>query len=244
MRSRIFGSCMARARNKPRYRSSTATGDFICGFLHCDQRFNPLIGALPPLIVIRPRRNQNAGGDETTEAAQARATILPVQAEDWLGGTLRHMAEEAVGERPGNMEMLSRMSEILFVEVVRRYMRRLPEAQQGWLAGVRDPIVGQTLRLLHAHPERSWTVEELADEVAVARSTLAQRFTALIGESPMRYLARWRMQVAKSLLKQSDVRLVEIATRVGYDSEAAFSRAFRRHVGCPPATWRMIGEAF
>ena len=228
MRSRIFGSCMARARNKPRYRSSTATGDFICGFLHCDQRFNPLIGALPPLIVIRPRRNQNAGGDETTEAAQARATILPVQAEGWLG----------------NMEMLSRMSEILFVEVVRRYMRRLPEAQQGWLAGVRDPIVGQTLRLLHAHPERSWTVEELADEVAVARSTLAQRFTALIGESPMRYLARWRIQVAKSLLKQSDVRLVEIATRVGYDSEAAFSRAFRRHVGCPPATWRMIGEAF
>lgn len=215
--------------------------NFICGFLHCDQRFNPLIGALPPLIVIRLR--QNAVEGEESSRATAPVAVVRVPEGDWLEGTLRHMVEEARSERPGNTEMLARLSEILFVEVVRRYMQQLPETQHGWLAGVRDPIVGQTLRLLHAHPERMWTVEHLADEVAVARSTLAQRFTALVGESPMHYLARWRIQVAKSLLKQSDVRLGEIAARVGYDSEAAFSRAFRRHVGCPPATWRMNGEA-
>jgi len=212
---------------------------FICGFLHCDQRFNPLMGALPPLIVLRPGQNESEARESS--ASTGPVAIVPVQEGDWFERTLRHMVEEALGGRAGNTEMLSRMSEILFVEVVRRYMGRLPETEHGWLASVRDPIVGQTLRLLHAHPERAWTVEDLADEVAIARSTLAQRFTTLVGESPMRYLARWRIQLAKYLLKQSSVRLAEIATRVGYDSEAAFSRAFRRHVGCPPATWRMNG---
>ncbi len=213
--------------------------NFICGFLHCDQRFNPLIGALPALIVIRLR--QNAVEDEDPADTTGPVAVVHVPEGDWLEGTLRHMVEEAQSDRPGNAEMLARLSEVLYVEVVRRYMRQLPETHQGWLAGVRDPIVGQTLRLIHEHPERAWTVEELADEVAVARSTLAQRFTALVGESPMRYLARWRMQMAKSLLRHSDLRLAEVATRTGYDSEAAFSRAFRRHVGCPPAAWRMSG---
>jgi AraC-like DNA-binding protein len=216
--------------------------NFICGFLHCDQRFNPLIGALPPLIVIRLRQNEDEDEEPSGRTAAASAAVLRVQEGGWLEGTLRHLVEEARGEWPGNIEMLARLSEILFVEVVRHFMRQLPEAHQGWLAGVRDPIVGQTLRLLHAHPERAWTVEELAYEVAVARSTLAQRFTTLVGEAPMRYLARWRMQVAKHLLKQPNMRLAEVATRVGYDSEAAFSRAFRRHVGCPPDAWRMNGD--
>lgn len=221
---------------------------FICGFLHCDQRFNPLIGALPALIVVRPCQHEGEGEapkgemEWTVRTDGPPAALLPVPAGDWLGITLEHMVEEAMGERPGNAEMLARLSEILFVEVVRRYMQQLPAANHGWLAGMRDPVVGQVLRLLHAHPDRAWTVEELAHAVAVSRSTLAQRFTALIGESPIHYLAGWRIQLAKYLLKQSNVKLVEVAARVGYDSEAAFSRAFRRHVGYPPAAWRVAGE--
>ena len=226
------------------------TSQFICGFLHCDQRFNPLLGALPPLIVVRPSHEVGAAEGESARgepsrkgsAAGASAVVLSVAADDWLGTTLRHMVEEALGERPGNAEMMARLCEILFVEVVRRYMQQLPQADHGWLAGVRDPIVGQALRLLHAHPERAWTVEELADAVAVSRSSLAQRFTVLIGESPMHYLTGWRMQLAKYLLKQSNVRLAEVAARVGYESEAAFNRAFRRYVGQPPATWRGAAE--
>ncbi len=209
---------------------------FICGYLHCDQRFNPLIGALPALIVVHPcdvdRREEAVNGN-----APAPRVILPIQAGDWLETTLRHTVEEALSERPGNSDMLARLSEILFVEVLRRYMQHLPAADHGWLAGVRDPIVGQALRLLHAHPARDWTVEDLAFAVAVSRSTLAQRFTALIGESPMRYLAGWRIQLAKQLLKQLNLSIVEVAEHVGYASEAAFNRAFRRHVGLPPAAW-------
>lgn len=155
--------------------------------------------------------------------------------------TFRQAVEEADSLQPGHAVMLGRLTEILFVEVLRRYMQQLPAAQRGWLAGVRDPIVGQTLRLLHAHPERAWTVEELAGAVAVARSTLADRFTLLVGEPPMRYLAAWRIQLAQSLLRQSQASVGEVALRVGYESEAAFNRAFKRHIGQPPATWRSSG---
>ncbi len=217
---------------------------FICGYLHCDQRFNPLIGALPPLIVVHTHHDEGTGAAAPLRAADgAVAPVLPISSGDWLGTTLRQMIEEARDERPGGADMLARLSELLYVEMVRRYMRSLTPADHGWLAGVRDPIVGQALRLLHAQPERDWTVEELADAVAVSRSTLAQRFTAQIGETPIRYLAGWRIQLAKRLLKETDLRLAEIAERVGYTSEAAFNRAFKRHVGWPPATWRAAGES-
>jgi len=216
---------------------------FICGYLHCDQRFNPLIGALPPLIAVRGQRGEDERAPAPAGPGETPAAVLPVPPGDWLETTLRHVIEEAMSERPGKVEMLARLSEILFVEVVRRYMQQLPEQEYGWLAGVRDPIVGQVLRLLHAQPEHPWTVEELADAVSVGRSTLAQRFAALIGESPMRYLAGWRIQVAKHLLRQTDMRLSDIAVRVGFESDAAFNRAFRRHVGQPPAAWRLAGAA-
>ncbi len=216
---------------------------FVCGYLHCDQRFNPLIGALPGLLVVRTddqtrQVNAPAPPGERALAAGRAAGVLPVATGDWLATTLRHAVEEAESLRPGHAVMLARLTEILFVEVLRRYMQQLPSAQRGWLAGVRDPVVGQTLRLLHAHPERPWTVEELAAEVAVARSTLADRFTLLVGEPPMRYLAAWRIQLAQSLLRQSRTSVAEVALRVGYESEAAFNRAYKRHVGQPPATWR------
>ncbi len=133
----------------------------VCGYLHCDQRFNPLIGALPDIMVVHPcndgHETETSGG-----SALASAAIVPIQPGDWLETTLRHTVEEALGERPGNTDMLARLSEILFVEVVRRYMQQLPAAHHGWLAGVSDPVVGHVLRLLHAHPEYAWTVEDLA----------------------------------------------------------------------------------
>jgi AraC-like DNA-binding protein len=222
---------------------SGEVSQFICGYLHCDQRFNPLIGALPTVIVIhRSDREQEGVASAPAESDTRMSPVLPVPSEDWLGTTLCHMIEEALDEHPGYSDMLARLSEILFVELVRRYMRSLTPSNQGWLAGVRDPIVGQVLRLLHAHPERAWTVSNLADAAAVSRSTLAQRFTMLIGETPMRYLAGWRIQLAKRLLKETDMRLAEIAERVGYESEAAFNRAFKRHTGFPPATWRAPGS--
>lgn len=220
---------------------------FVCGFLHCDQRFNPLVGALPELLVVAHTDDQTghvtASGParQRALAPRPRAGVLPIAPGDWLTMTLRHAVEEADSLRPGHAVMLARLTEILFVEVLRRYMQQLPAAQRGWLAGVRDPVVGQTLRLLHAYPNRAWTVEELATAVAVARSTLADRFTLLVGEPPMRYLTTWRIQLAQSLLRQSRASVAEVALRVGYESEAAFNRAFKRHVGLPPAAWRASG---
>ncbi|HLY29511.1 MAG TPA: AraC family transcriptional regulator [Ktedonobacterales bacterium] len=215
---------------------------FVCGFLHCDQRFNPLLGALPETIVTQvcldgQKAETTSNGNDLPSSMR-----LSIQPGDLLETTLRHAVEEALSKRPGNTDMLARLSEILFVEMVRRYMQQLPPSQHGWLAAVRDPIVGQALRLLHARPEQAWTVETLADAVAVARSTLAQRFTTLVGETPMRYLATWRMQLAKYLLKQTNMNLVEIARQVGYESDVAFNHAFKRYVGLPPATWRASGD--
>lgn len=215
---------------------------FVCGFLHCDLRFNPLIGALPKLIVLRPCDDDIEMGTSERNAVSA-STIMPVRPGDWLETTMRHTVAEALSGNPGNSDMLARLSEILFFEVVRQHMQRLPAAHPGWLAGVRDPIVGQVLQLVHAHPEHAWTVESLAYAVAVSRSTLAERFTALIGESPISYLAVWRMQLAKHLLKHTDLTLSEVALRVGYESDVSFNRAFKRHIGQPPATWRLATEA-
>ena len=139
---------------------------------------------------------------------------------------------------PGSSAMLVRLTELLYVEVLRRYMQQLGVGQTGWLAGVQDAEVGRALRLLHAQPEREWTIEELAREVGVSRSGLAQRFTELTGESPIRYLTGWRIQLAKNLMLQLALPIAEVADRVGYESEAAFNRAFKRNVGVPPATWR------
>ena len=117
-------------------------------------------------------------------------------------------------------------------------MHRLPPDRGGWLAGVNDPYVGKALRLLHTNPIHDWTVDDLAREVAVSRSVLAQRFTELVGEAPMRYLANWRMQLAKQMMREGARNIRDVATRVGYDSEAAFNRAFKRATGSPPAAWR------
>lgn len=181
----------------------------------------------------------SAGQGEPSEVGTAeRPGVVLAEADGWLAGTLRHTIEEADGTRPGGSAMLARLTELLYVEVLRRYMQQLPSGHTSWLAGVKDLEVGRALRSLHARPERQWTVEDLAREVGVSRSGLAQRFTELTGEAPMRYLTGWRIQLAKHLILQAGLPIAEVAGRVGYESEAAFNRAFKRYVGVPPVAWR------
>ena len=189
----------------------------VCGFLACDVRpFNPILETLPRLLLLRP----------------------PPPASDRLGRLVEFALEESLQNRPGARCVLLRLSEVLFVEVVRRHLEGLPSDQSGWLAGLRDPVVGHALALLHARPARSWTLERLAREIAVSRSILADRFTRLLGQPPMRYLARWRMQLAATAIAAGTTSLAAVARDVGYGSEAAFSRSFKRIVGASPASWR------
>ena len=191
----------------------------ICGFLGCDIRpFNPVLEALPGLVHIR----------------RSPATA----AEDRLGPVIEFALAESRQQRSGGRCVLLRLSEVLFVEVVRRYLDALPADHTGWLAGLRDPIVGRALTRLHGRPAHAWTLERLTREVAISRSALAERFTQIVGQPPMRYLACWRMQLAARILADSAAKVSSVALDVGYDSEASFSRAFKKIVGVAPAKWR------
>ncbi len=211
---------------------------FICGYLSSDQRFSRLVEALPTILLVRSRDDYSA--IEAFDADGRRSTVVPQGSGTWLATTLKFTINEARVTRPGNAAMLGRLTELMFVEILREYMHRLPASHGGWLAALNDSSVGNALRLLHANPAREWTVDGLAREVAVSRSVLAQRFTEMVGETPMRYLANWRMQLAKQMMREGSRNIQEIATRVGYESEAAFNRAFKRATGSPPATWRKV----
>lgn len=191
---------------------------FLCGFLGCDARpFNPLLATLPRLMhVRRPASGQVDLLDRLIELTVAEAHI----------------------ERPGGGAIRLRLSELMFVEVVRRYLEALPADQTGWLAGLRDPGIGRALALLHERPAHAWTIEELATQCAMSRSTLAERFTRLVGQPPMHYLARWRIQLASRLLADGAIKVSAVALEVGYESEAAFSRTFKKIAGVSPAAWR------
>ena len=218
------------------YGGGGRTSRFVCGYLNCDQRFGPLVSALPTMMVVRSRDDYSA--IEAVDATGSRPTVVPEGSSNWLGTTLKFTVNEARSARPGNVAMLGRLTELMFVEILREYMQRLPTNQSGWFAAVNDAHVGKALRLLHANPVRDWTVDELAREVGLSRSVLAQRFVDLVDEAPMRYLANWRMQLAKQMMRDGAHNIQEVATRVGYESEAAFNRAFKRATGSPPAAWR------
>ena len=190
----------------------------VCCFLGCDERpYNPLLSALPAVIHL------SAAGPHATS--------------EWLGTLLRMAVKESGSGRPGGENVLARLSELMFVETIRQYLEMLPSTQTGWLAGLRDPIVGQALAALHGGPGEPWTVERLARLVGMSRSVFAERFTGMVGHPPMHYLALWRMQLASRLLIDGGP-VAAVAGAVGYESEAAFSRAFKKLVGQAPATWR------
>jgi AraC-like DNA-binding protein len=189
----------------------------VCGFLGCANiEGNPVISTLPPMLKL----NVEQGG-----------------AAEWIRSTFQYAAEEVANGRPGSETVLAKLSELLFVETVRRYAEALPK-QTGWLAGLRDPYVARALALLHRELPRRWTIDELGREVGLSRSALADRFIRLIGVPPMHYLASWRMQVATEKLRNTNASLAQVAEIVGYDSEAAFSRAFKKTFGAAPASWR------
>jgi AraC-like DNA-binding protein len=190
----------------------------VCGFVGCDARpFNPLLASLPRVLRI-----PGVAGDSSS----------------WVAAFLRSIVDESNRKRPGGEAVLERMSEMLFVEVLRHYADALPADQTGWLAGMRDPAVGRALSLLHQRPGEAWTLERLGDEAGLSRSTLHERFVHFIGQPPMQYLAQWRMQLAAGWLRDTDTKVIDIALEVGYENEAAFSRAFRRAVGESPGAWR------
>jgi transcriptional regulator GlxA family with amidase domain len=156
----------------------------------------------------------------------------------WLENSVLHLVEEAVSGRMGSEAMLAKLSEALFVDTLRRYVSGLPEQHTGWLAGARDPIVGKSLGLLHRRVAHPWTIAGLADETGISRSALVERFTRYLSEPPMTYLTRWRLQLAARSLEKTSRSVAEIAAEVGYESEAAFNRAFKREFGEPPGRYR------
>ncbi|HEX6018663.1 MAG TPA: AraC family transcriptional regulator [Burkholderiaceae bacterium] len=193
----------------------------VCGFFGCDlQPFNPLVEALPRLLHLH--------------AGEASA---------WITQFTQQAVAESHARRPGADAMLARMSEMMFVDAVRRYADRLPETSAGWLAGLRDRFVGRALALMHEQPAQDWTLDELGRRVGLSRSALHERFAQLVGTPPMQYLTQWRMQAAARLLLETRASVAAVALDVGYDSEAAFARAFKRQVGKAPGAWRRERDA-
>ena len=214
---------LARRPRQLAYGGGGATTRLVCGYLACDARLaRMLLAGLPPVVRVNVR-GSNAGA--------------------WLEASVRYALAEARSPRPGGAGVLAKLSEVLFIEVLRLYMNEQAEGRTGWLAGVGDRIVGAALNALHKSPAHAWTLEELARTAGTSRSVLAERFQQLVGSSPMQYLTQWRMLLASNLLCRSNAPLASIAQDVGYQTDTAFSRAFRREYGAPPAAWRRTQSA-
>src|SRR5882672_390723 len=200
------------------YGGGGTTTRLICGYLACDARLaRMLLGGLPSLLRVNVR-GSNAG--------------------IWLEASLRYALAEARSPRPGGAGVLAKLAEVLFIEVLRMYMNEQHEGRTGWLAGVGDRIVGAALGAMHKDPAHAWTLEELARAANTSRSVLAERFHDLVGNTPMQYLTQWRMLLAANLLSRGNTPVARVAEDVGYQTDTAFSRAFRKEFGAPPAAWR------
>lgn len=194
------------------------TARFVCGFMACDPHLSrPILAGLPPVFKVNVRVDRSG---------------------QWLEDSILHLVEEAVSGRVGSDAMLAKLSEALFVDTLRRYVASLPEHDTGWLAGARDPIVGKSLALLHRKIDHPWTIADLASQVGLSRSALADRFVRYLSEPPMTYLTRWRLQLAARSLARTSKGVAQVASEVGYESESAFNRAFKREFGIPPAQYR------
>jgi len=191
---------------------------FVCGYLSFESQLSDVIlGCLPPLMKVNIRSDERGR---------------------WLEHSIKFAVSEVASTHPGGDAVLARLSEVLFVETLRRYIDQLPKEQTGWLSGVSDSEVGRALALMHQDPANEWTIAELAKQVGTSRSVLAERFRHYLGEPPMTYLMRWRLMLATRMLTSSNASVAEIAAEVGYESEPAFNRAFKREFGLPPARFR------
>lgn len=217
----ILGGLQGDAPHRIRHGGGGATTRMICGYLGCTSgRNNPVFASLPRTMKIKVEQGSPAA---------------------WFRSMFEYAAGEIYVAQPGSAAVLAKVSELLFVEAIRRYAKELPAGETGWLAGLHDKFIARALALMHGRIERNWSVEELAKDVGLSRSALADRFVRVIGVPPVQYLTQWRMQVAAQSLKGTSLSLARIAERVGYESEAAFSRAFKKAFGTAPATWRRAG---
>ncbi len=191
---------------------------FICGYMACDPQLSrTFLGGLPPIFKVHIRNDASG---------------------QWLENSLRYSVDNADASGPGGETVLAKLSEVLFIETLRRYIAHLPQEQTGWLAGVRDPEVGKALALLHRKPAHPWTIAALASDVGISRSVLAERFRRFLSETPIAYLTRWRLQLGAQMLTSTSSSVAQIAAEVGYESEPSFNRAFKREFGLPPARFR------
>ncbi|GGX89798.1 AraC family transcriptional regulator [Litchfieldella qijiaojingensis] len=214
----LFASRQGDSLSMSRLDGERPSATLVCGFFGCDAHpFNPLLASLPQLLHVRARTDED---------------------DDWIRHFIRFALAESTHKRPGGEALLERLSETMFVALMRRYLDEMPEGQSNWLAGLHDRYVGRALALLHQRPGDAWTIDKLAGRIGLSRSALHERFARFTGHAPMHYLTKWRMQVAAGLLRQSSAPVASIALEVGYVSEAAFSRAFRRETNLPPGAWR------
>jgi len=215
---RRLADVLARRPRQLAYGGGGEVTRIVCGYMACDARLGRmLLAGLPPVVKVNVRGS----------AAGA-----------WLESSVGYALAEARSPRPGGAGVLAKLAEVLFIEALRLYVAEDSEGRTGWLAGVRDRVVGAALSALHRDPARQWTLEELARTAGASRSVLAERFQQLVGASPMQHLAQWRMLLAANLLRAGAAPLTRIAEEVGYQTDTAFIRAFRREYGVPPATWR------
>jgi AraC-like DNA-binding protein len=195
----------------------------ICGYLACEARLiQPVLAGLPHVVRVHIRTDPSG---------------------EWLENSIRHAVSQASNATPGSEVILARLAEVLFAETLRRYLLQLPPGRTGWLAGAGDATVGRSLAALHRRPAHPWTLDELAQEVGLSRSALTERFARYLGQPPMAYLSEWRLELAAEALRATSRNVVQIAAEVGYDSEAAFNRAFKRRFGEPPARYRKTSRA-
>jgi AraC-like DNA-binding protein len=189
----------------------------LCGYLGSNHAFGPLLASLPSVLKL-----------------EVRSTPLGA----WVESSFRFAVSQIAAERVGSTTVIAKLSELLFVEAISHYIAGLPEDRKGWLAGLKDPQVGRALSLMHANPAKEWSAEALAAEVGMSRSGFAERFVSLVGQPPIQYLTYWRMQLAARRLHESREAIAQVGFSVGYESEAAFSKAFKREFGASPAAWR------
>jgi AraC-like DNA-binding protein len=215
---KTFSKNLSSGLKVARYGGGGELTRFVCGYMACDPNLSEVVlAALPSMFVV------NLAHDSAGQ---------------WLANSIQFSVQEAGVPATGSDVVLGKLSEVLFIETLRRFIQNLPDQRKGWLAGARDPVIGEALALLHKNPAHPWTIANLAHQVGVSRTRFVERFRHFLSEPPMAYLARWRLKLAAELLVSSDANVGEIAAEVGYASEAAFNRVFKREFGCPPAQYR------
>src|SRR5262245_35192294 len=215
---RTFAKNLTQGLKLARFGGGGEITRFVCGYLACEPRLSEIfLAGLPPMLKVQIAKDPSG---------------------QWLEHSIRFSVDEAPGSRAGGGLVLAKLSEVLFVETLRRYINALPPDKIGWLAGARDSIIGQALALLHKEPSHPWTLSTLSRRVGLSRTRLAERFRHFLAESPMAYLAQWRLKLGAEILQSTEDSVAKVAAVVGHGSEAAFNRAFKREFGCPPAQFR------